>query len=306
MHFVLSKPVAAFGGGLGAALRHYQQQLEQGDRVPNAAVTESPMEIKVLEWIQNTGFWARYGFTLSLRAQFPMGEYLRQLDPLYRHPNYRVDFLIQGQVVPEASRDPKGEPLPDAVTETVSIVVEYDGFREHFQHRSEVDEHNWEHYLSEDDIEREKIIESYGFKMLRINRFTLGDDPVVALSDRLMRLVNPGDHRVVVTQAVAAEVDAVVKGDKKECPKCGELKTIECFADSTLKSGMGRMCIDCKQSSAQMPHRRKAVLSVRVGPEACPHCDSPMVLKTARRGRRRGIKFYGCSRYPRCTGTRPS
>jgi predicted RNA-binding Zn-ribbon protein involved in translation (DUF1610 family) len=39
---------------------------------------------------------------------------------------------------------------------------------------------------------------------------------------------------------------------------------------------------------------------------SCPSCGSAMVLRTAKRGFRRGRKFYGCSRYPICRGTRPS
>ena len=37
----------------------------------------------------------------------------------------------------------------------------------------------------------------------------------------------------------------------------------------------------------------------------CPRCGSSMVVRTARAGRRSGRKFYGCSRYPQCKGTRP-
>ena len=37
----------------------------------------------------------------------------------------------------------------------------------------------------------------------------------------------------------------------------------------------------------------------------CPRCGSPMVRRTARRGARAGKTFWGCSRYPTCTGTRP-
>ena len=36
----------------------------------------------------------------------------------------------------------------------------------------------------------------------------------------------------------------------------------------------------------------------------CPMCGSRMVLRTARRGRNAGRQFYGCFRYPNCTGTR--
>lgn len=36
----------------------------------------------------------------------------------------------------------------------------------------------------------------------------------------------------------------------------------------------------------------------------CPLCQSPMVQRTASRGRNRGSQFWGCSQYPRCKGTR--
>lgn len=42
------------------------------------------------------------------------------------------------------------------------------------------------------------------------------------------------------------------------------------------------------------------------GVTSCPRCNSRMILRTARRGRNAGNRFYGCSRYPSCTGTRPS
>ena len=36
----------------------------------------------------------------------------------------------------------------------------------------------------------------------------------------------------------------------------------------------------------------------------CPRCNSPMVLRTARRGSNAGSQFYGCSRFPQCRGIR--
>jgi DNA-binding helix-hairpin-helix protein with protein kinase domain len=41
------------------------------------------------------------------------------------------------------------------------------------------------------------------------------------------------------------------------------------------------------------------------GTPSCPLCNSRMVRRTARRGRRSGNQFWGCSRYPNCRGTRP-
>src|SRR5258706_3814762 len=40
------------------------------------------------------------------------------------------------------------------------------------------------------------------------------------------------------------------------------------------------------------------------GIPSCPRCGSPMVRRTARQGRQAGRGFWGCSRYPSCTGTR--
>ena len=34
----------------------------------------------------------------------------------------------------------------------------------------------------------------------------------------------------------------------------------------------------------------------------CPECDSPMVIRQARRGANAGKKFLGCIRYPVCKG----
>lgn len=41
------------------------------------------------------------------------------------------------------------------------------------------------------------------------------------------------------------------------------------------------------------------------GAPVCPRCGSPMILRTARRGAKAGDQFWGCSRYPKCQGTRP-
>jgi restriction system protein len=38
---------------------------------------------------------------------------------------------------------------------------------------------------------------------------------------------------------------------------------------------------------------------------ACPACGESMVLRTVRKGARSGSRFWGCTGYPRCTGTRP-
>jgi len=39
-------------------------------------------------------------------------------------------------------------------------------------------------------------------------------------------------------------------------------------------------------------------------PPACPVCGEAMVVRTARKGSLAGSQFWGCTAYPRCTGTR--
>lgn len=39
---------------------------------------------------------------------------------------------------------------------------------------------------------------------------------------------------------------------------------------------------------------------------SCPNCATSMVIRIAKRGSNAGNKFWGCSRFPNCKGTRPS
>lgn len=55
------------------------------------------------------------------------------------------------------------------------------------------------------------------------------------------------------------------------------------------------------------PRKSGSVASQNAGSSRrnCPQCGSAMVQRTARRGINAGGKFWGCSRYPSCRGTRP-
>jgi very-short-patch-repair endonuclease len=55
--------------------------------------------------------------------------------------------------------------------------------------RKEVDEFNYKYYMKDCDVYRQKILEGYGYKFLRINRFNIGVDPVKTLDNRLQNLV---------------------------------------------------------------------------------------------------------------------
>ena len=97
--------------------------------------------------------------------------------------------------------------------------------------------------------------------------------------------------------------DSINSGDKKICTKCNEAKDKEEFYDESLASGVGRICKSCKGNRKQYNKldkkqtvKKTSIVDTNV---QCPQCSSGMVLRNGRYG-----KFYGCSNYPRCRGTR--
>jgi four helix bundle suffix protein len=52
-------------------------------------------------------------------------------------------------------------------------------------------------------------------------------------------------------------------------------------------------------------HEQVPAGGVHRKPSDCPSCGKPLVLRTARKGKRQGARFWGCAGYPACNGTRP-
>jgi len=170
IHFVLSKPIECFSGEIKNALMHYRKELEEGaKKVLGGTDINSPMEEKIQHYFYETNYYKENREEIEFIPQFPIGEYLTQLDRNYTHPFYKVDFLLMHK--------------------EEKIILEYDGFKEHFTNLSEVDASNYDYYLSEDDVYRQKVLEGYGYKFLRINKFNIGDDPIQTLDRRLSGLV---------------------------------------------------------------------------------------------------------------------
>src|SRR5947209_17289992 len=99
------------------------------------------------------------------------------------------------------------------------------------------------------------VLESYGYKFLRINRFNLGTDPVKTISDRLYALidaaVNERDANVVTK--IRDGANDLDEGAARHCRKCDRVKPNELFFDPRLrggKGGYGQICMDCKNSGA--------------------------------------------------------
>lgn len=296
MIFILSKPINDFAGSIGEALRHFEKALVQARTLPTAADVDqkSPMEKKVLEWIQETAFFKEHGPSIELKAQFQVGDYLKQLNPAYRHPKYVCDFMLT---------------YMDDAKKAHRIIVEYDGFKEHFRNLDQVNEHNFGAYYSDEHVYREKVLEGYGYRFLRINRFNLGKDPVATLDQRLRRLVKnalDGTNPSFVKE-VQGIISNLEEGNLKECSKCGKLQPLSEFKDHSLTSGTGRHCRSCKARPVarrrERFNREHSDLSQRPplaqADVRCPRCGSAMRQRTGPRG-----SFLGCSRFPSCRGSR--
>jgi superfamily I DNA and/or RNA helicase/very-short-patch-repair endonuclease len=233
MLFVLSKPIEEYKGSAGRAIRHFHSLLTHR-AAPTGGPTESPMEKKVLQYVQQTAFYQNNMDHVELQTQFPLGEYLRQLDPSYKHPAYRCDFLL-------TYNNEGGQ---------IRVIIEYDGFAEHFRNRDKVTAYNYEQFYREEDIERQLIIEGYGYKFLRINRFNLGKDPVETLSNRLFQLIQQASqerpHNSVIDK-IREDAEDLSEKSSKVCLKCEKILEVERFFDPALKGGIGRICMSCKR-----------------------------------------------------------
>lgn len=294
MHFVLSKPVEAFTGSAGVAISHYAALKEEVKRrlTSDAVDKNSPMEEKVLQWIYQTPFWQKNAplEKCELHAQFKLGEYLSQLDPTYHHPSYVVDFILF---------------YTDEGDRSYRIIFEYDGFNEHIEEelRQYTDGANFESYLKEDDVYRQKVLESYGYEFIRLNKFNIGTDPVKYINERIEKLIDGS----MVANSVGHDIDAIIRGqaiglfngDLKECKSCGSVIPVGDFKDSTLVSGIGRTCRKCKESKATQAKAKAAKSSVEATNQVCPRCSRRLLLRNGRHGR-----FYGCSGFPYCKFTR--
>jgi hypothetical protein len=161
-YFVLSKDIDEFQGTARIALEHFYNESIKQDTFLEKTDKRSPMEEKIKNYIENTPFYRNK--TPFLRCQFPIGDYLRQIDRRYKHPSYVVDFLL--------------------TVKNIDIVIEYDGFDFHFD--EETNKYNYAFNLKEEDIIRQNILESYGYNFIRLNKFNLDKKDPIGYIDKLL------------------------------------------------------------------------------------------------------------------------
>jgi very-short-patch-repair endonuclease/predicted RNA-binding Zn-ribbon protein involved in translation (DUF1610 family)/phage FluMu protein Com len=285
----LSKPLEKYTGSIGEAIRHYSYTLEEAKKEKSVAEVDqkSKMEPEVMNWFYQTQFWKNNKDNIEFRPQFELGKYLKQLDKTYNHPDYVVDFLLVYQ---------------DEINKEHKIIIEYDGFQEHFREIDEVNEFNYHYYYSDEDVYRQKVLEGYGYKFLRINRFNVGENPIKMLDERIANLVKDAPSGNKLLTNIQETIESLQNGEMKECPKCKKIRKLEEFKDESLITGYGRFCNYCKGYSPVIVSKtkketQKAEVSGKI---KCPNCGSDMILRHGRYG-----EFYGCSKFPYCRGTRP-
>lgn len=279
MHFVLSKSLDKFSGSIGDALRHYDLVLNEAkqERSISEVDEKSKMEPEVMNWFYQTVFWKKHKENIEFIPGFELGKYLKQLDKTYNHPNYKVDFLLI---------------YNDETHKEHKIIIEYDGFLEHFKNIDEINELNYQDYYTDAHVYREKILESYGYKFLRVNKFNIGNDPISNLNERVENLVTNTAGRHSIINNIHDTIEGLKNGEMKECPRCKKIWSIEDFKDPTLITGFGRFCKKCKG--------KVNTSTLSLFEENCPKCGSKMILRSGRYG-----KFFGCSNFPYCRGTKP-
>jgi superfamily I DNA and/or RNA helicase/very-short-patch-repair endonuclease len=236
IHFVLSKPLEKYSGSIGEALRHYFFMLNEAkkERSVSEVDKKSKMEPEVMNWFYQTDFWKKDKENITFIPQFELGKYLKQLYKTYNHPNYKVDFLLVYKA--ETHREHK-------------IIIEYDGFREHFKEINEINEINelnYQDYMTDEDVYREKVLEGYGYRFLRINKFNIGNDPIKTLNDRIENLIKGEVSKNNLIGHIHQTIEGLQNGEMKECPKCKKIRNIDDFKDASLITGYGRFCKFCK------------------------------------------------------------
>jgi very-short-patch-repair endonuclease len=159
MVFVHSMPIEEYHNTrLGDALKFYKNLSVTSidNYISDENIFGSPAEKNLYSLLTQTDFYKSNSDKIKIIAQFPIGQYIESTYNKFI-PKYRVDFLFT---------------LSDNGKEK-SLILEYDGVEYHTKNPQVVNEHNFSQEYLDYDIERQLELESYGYKFLRINKFTL-------------------------------------------------------------------------------------------------------------------------------------
>ena len=143
---------------LGDALKYYQKIFEEAkdDIIVDIEKLESPAEKDLYQLMIQTKFVKENKDSVKIVPQFKIGKYIKE-EFHGNIPKYRVDFLLT---------------LSDGGREK-ALIMEYDGIEYHTKNPDIVTADNITQEYLDYDINRQIELESYGYRFLRINKFTL-------------------------------------------------------------------------------------------------------------------------------------
>ncbi len=242
MHIIVSKPLDKIDGEVGNALR-FIKNLTTKDKLPKTKQLDpnSPMEKKVVKWFSQTNFYMTNKKNLEMKAQFPIGETLKQLDPDYGHPKFVVDFLV----------------IFSNENDIKNVIIEYDGLKDHFDNQELITDGNFDDFYTTQHYEREKALETYGYNFIRLNKFNTADDPVKYLDQKLKEVFSKSSKLNVSQYSTIERFKKTKQGEMKHCERCNKSKPREEFYDKSLSSGIGVHCRSCKGLRGKVSNVKK-------------------------------------------------
>jgi superfamily I DNA and/or RNA helicase/very-short-patch-repair endonuclease len=284
IHFVLSKPIEDFKWEIKIALLHFQNELENWKKkIVWWTDINSPMEEKIQHYFYETNFYKNNKDKIEFIPQFPIWEYLKQLDKTYNHASYKVDFLL--------------------IFDKQKIIIEYDWFKEHFSNLSQVDKYNYEYYMKEDDIYRQKILEWYWYKFLRINIFNIWKEPIETLNNRLEELTKKKIEKLSIVSDLHNQIDKLHNWDDRTCDNC-----LNIFSSNFFPYKTKNLCLNCYEKvNKKILHTFRNNLkntnsneyvenNITNSSDVCPYCNSKNIWSKWYRWGTKRLVCRNCSK----------
>jgi hypothetical protein len=188
---VHSLPLDSYQGALSKALQHFENTLQGTNtsiQIKGASPTTTdillPTEANIAKAFKDSKFAERYRDRITFLPKYQFGNYLRALQPEYHKTQYKMFFLIMFDDEP--------------------IVIEFDEFKEHFLRVEKSSGEVGSTYLTAPDVYAHMILETYGYRFLRLNKFNIGGDPTRTMDNYLGDMIRipawPADNGFVPAQ----------------------------------------------------------------------------------------------------------
>ena len=169
IHIVHSLDVRAYGGAVSEMLQFLSEKSRaDSPMTAKGAATDILLDVEanIAQVFDKTSFAKKYGARAAFIVKYPFADFIKPLSPRYSKASFKVFFLV--------------------AVEDKPIIVEFDDLKDRLLKN---DSETNGAYLSDDDIYAYKLLEGYGYRFLRLNKFTVGSDPVRTLDMHLNELL---------------------------------------------------------------------------------------------------------------------